>query len=643
VPAMLDTVDSERWSLTEARRAAAAIRAAALGRQAAATLRPRVVGVVRSRAPLPLLLYVAARDGLVVTQDGGGFAVLRRPAVHGPDRSGGYGLRLLRCLDRNWEFVVLTVPAASGLLVAGFAALIPAARIVGLVAALAVLVWVAACLTGSLIVVQLGWVARLGAPSTSGRGRAAEWLPGYHWSVPLVHQPDPERVDELLRLLTDRLVALVQADVRAAVAGTARVDRPQVTETLVVITTGVSTAAARGAIAESLLAIPDYPGAGDVIVLASPGRLERVPRRPVTGGGFLLIYALGLAVALAVCASFVAETEAAACRPSACAGRPATYALALRWLLQRMLFTDPPGLSPGTARSVVLGWLISLASGMLVLVAVVAARQELARNRRTVQEHDETLNAIVDTGRVLILVVSAVERDAVLDAVRLQVGRRAVTDTSGERTVHRLGTVAGTELMLAQAGEQGTATAAGMLISADRVIKQCRPDFVMLAGICYGLRPDEGQRIGDIVVARRVQGLDQRRATDALARPTIYRGVNVGVSPLLLDRFQAAQTTWSGARVHIGTVLSGNLLVDSEKVIALLRTDFPDAIAGEMEGAGVHEASTLDTRPDWIMVKGISDWGYHKSDRDQRRAAANAADYLVHVVLGGGFRAEEFR
>jgi nucleoside phosphorylase len=83
--------------------------------------------------------------------------------------------------------------------------------------------------------------------------------------------------------------------------------------------------------------------------------------------------------------------------------------------------------------------------------------------------------------------------------------------------------------------------------------------------------------------------------------------------------------------------------VASTAVVALLREDFPDAIAGEMEGAGVHEASTLDTRPDWIMVKGISDWGYHKSDRDQRRAAANAADYLVHVVLGGGFRSKRAR
>ena len=614
------------------------MRAAPLGRQAAATLRPRATGLARSRAPLPLLLYVAARDGLVVSQDGGGFAVLRRPGVHRPVRSGGYGLRLLRWLDANWEFVVLGGPAAVGLLVAMAAAPFPATRAVGLVAALSVVVWVSGWLTGSLLVVQFGWVARLGAPATAERGRAAEFLPGYHWSVPLLHQPDPERVDELVKLLTERLTGLLHADAQAATAGTARIDRPQVTETLVVLTTGISTAAARGAMAESLLAVPDYRGAGDVIVLASPGRLERVPRRPVTGGGFLLVYALGLAVALVVCALLVADTEAAACRPSTCAGRPATYVTALRWLLQRLLLRDPPGLSPGTVRSSVLGWLVSAASVMLVLVAAVAVRQELVRNRRAREEHDESIRAVLATARVLVLVATAVERDAVLAAVRRQVGRRAVVDTSGERTVHRLGSVAGTELVLAQAGEAGTATAAGMLVSADRVIRQCRPDFVVLTGVCYGLRPDEGQRVGDVVVARRVQGLEPRKETDLASRPTIYRGVNVGVSPRLLDRFQAGQSTWSGARVHFGTVLSGNLLVNSEAVVARLRADFPDAIAGEMEGTGLHEASTLDTRPEWIMVKAISDWGHHKTDRDQRTAAGNAADYVVHVVLGGGLR-----
>src|SRR5262249_52201311 len=158
----------------------------------------------------------------------------------------------------------------------------------------------------------------------------------------------------------------------------------------------------------------------------------------------------------------------------------------------------------------------------------------------------------VTAARVLILVVTPGERDAVIAAVRRRVGRDPVIDHTGERVGYALGSVSGTELVLVQAAEQGTLTAAGMLSTAKDAIAHCRPDYVILTGICYGLRPDEGQQLGDIVVARRVHNIDHRKVTD---RYVIRRGVNVGCSPGLLDRFQAGAAAWSGPRVQVGTVL----------------------------------------------------------------------------------------
>ncbi|HEY4007432.1 MAG TPA: hypothetical protein VGM60_19925, partial [Pseudonocardia sp.] len=143
---------------------------------------------------------------------------------------------------------------------------------------------------------------------------------------------------------------------------------------------------------------------------------------------------------------------------------------------------------------------------------------------------------------------------------------------------------------------------------------------------------------GDVVIGRRVQNLDHRKVTDDDKRPIIYRGVNVGCSPGLLDRFQAALSSWQGVRVHIGTVLTSNTLVNSKTVVAQLRVDFPDAIAGEMEAAAVHEAATLGVKPDWIMVKGVSDWGYCKASHGQPQAARSAADFVTHVVASGALR-----
>jgi nucleoside phosphorylase len=376
-----------------------------------------------------------------------------------------------------------------------------------------------------------------------------------------------------------------------------------------------------------------------VILLASPGRLERVLPRRVTGGRFLLLYLSGLGLAVTASAGFVARHEAASCLARfSCAGRPASYGTAVHWLVQRLLFTDPSGLAPGTLRDAVLGWLISAGSAVLLVVGMMATRQEIARNRRVSLDYAERVSAAAAAARVLILVVTDPERDAVLAAAHRLSGTLASTDTSGDRVIYSLGRVAGTEVMLARASEQGTASAAGMPDTARAAIRHCRPDYVILTGICYGLRPDQGQQVGDVIVAQRVHHIDPRKVTDHPAQPVIPRGVNAGCSPRLLDRFNDGLRTWTAARAHTGTVLCSSMLVNSRTVVAQLRRDYPDAIAGEMEGIAVYEAAAQDPKPDWIMVKAISDWGHAKTDRAHAIAAGNAADLVLHVIAGGGLR-----
>lgn len=617
------------WSFADARRAAAEVHAAELGQQAAGTARPRgVVGLVRSRAPLPLLLYVAARDGLVVEQDSGGFAVLQPPLVDGPNRSGGYGRWMLRALDRHWDMVVFATPPALSVGVAAATVPFPTTRLGGVVAVLLGVVWIAAVMTATLVH-QFGWMSRMGAPSTRKHSRTAESLPGYHWSVPLVHQPDPDRVDELVRLMTDRLRHLVLAKAQDSVRGKASISG-RVTEMLVVLTGGITTQRTHTALADSLHASRDHPNDGGTIVLDGPSKMKKAPEWPISGGRFLFLYILGIAVAIAACARFVADYESDACETS-CTGQPATYDVALKWLLHRLYFSDG-SILPLTTRATIIGLLVSVIALMGVLVATVAIRQELLRNRQNIEQHKGTLTDMTKRACTLILVVTEKERDAVLNAVQERTNKAATPIQDGSRTAFLLGSVGNTRVLLAQSGEQGIAAAAGMLVSALRLIEHLDPDYVILTGICYGLRRDEGQQIGDIIVGRRVQGVDHRKVTET---GIIHRGVNVGCSPVLLDRFQAAQVTWAGSRVHIGTILTSNTLVNSTALVKELRSQFPDAIAGEMEGIGVAEATMEEFKPDWIVVKAISDWGYDKTDDRQIEAAHNVAKFLVGVLASG--------
>ena len=64
----------------------------------------------------------------------------------------------------------------------------------------------------------------------------------------------------------------------------------------------------------------------------------------------------------------------------------------------------------------------------------------------------------------------------------------------------------------------------------------------------------------------------------------------------------------------------------------------PEAIGGEMEGAGVYAAAG---KTDWILVKAICDWadGTKHVDKEarQKAAATNAAELVVEAIGQGGF------
>jgi hypothetical protein len=61
----------------------------------------------------------------------------------------------------------------------------------------------------------------------------------------------------------------------------------------------------------------------------------------------------------------------------------------------------------------------------------------------------------------------------------------------------------------------------------------------------------------------------------------------------------------------------------------------PEAIGGEMEGAGLYVACQ-DKKVDWILVKGICDWADGEKGQDkesrQKTAASNAAAFVVHTL-----------
>jgi nucleoside phosphorylase len=110
------------------------------------------------------------------------------------------------------------------------------------------------------------------------------------------------------------------------------------------------------------------------------------------------------------------------------------------------------------------------------------------------------------------------------------------------------------------------------------------------------------------------------------------RGATREAGPVLLSRARANAIIWDKAPLDFGTVASGEKLVDDVNFREKLKKLQPGPIAGDMEAWGLsavcHEAQTQ-----FIMVKGICDWGMHKEKDNQDIAARNACAFVLDALI----------
>jgi nucleoside phosphorylase len=106
---------------------------------------------------------------------------------------------------------------------------------------------------------------------------------------------------------------------------------------------------------------------------------------------------------------------------------------------------------------------------------------------------------------------------------------------------------------------------------------------------------------------------------------------------MLLNWVSHAETDWpeTSPEIKKGLVLSGDKLVDNQDFRDRLLEMEPDAIGGEMEGAGVYVASQ-SAKIEWLLIKAVCDWadGNKATNKNelQTQAAKAAADFTVQVL-----------
>jgi nucleoside phosphorylase len=238
--------------------------------------------------------------------------------------------------------------------------------------------------------------------------------------------------------------------------------------------------------------------------------------------------------------------------------------------------------------------------------------------------------------RVTVLVtVNNNETQAVLDAFMGPANHAPLIDKAGV-TYADLGTYAGMRIVQTTA-EMGSG---GLGASQQRVkdaIAHWRPNIIIAVGVAFGA-DETKQRIGDVLVAKQIQDYNLERInSDGTITP---RGDKPACSDSLLNRIrqidalkQRTDPDWP--KLHFGLLLSGEKLVDNLDYREHLKNLHAEAIGGEMEGIGLY-VSAYRQKVDWILVKGICDWGHEKNRGDKninQRIAAKSAATVVKAAL----------
>lgn len=191
--------------------------------------------------------------------------------------------------------------------------------------------------------------------------------------------------------------------------------------------------------------------------------------------------------------------------------------------------------------------------------------------------------------------------------------------------------------------EQGVINPASMPL-VSQLVSKLSPAAVVMVGIAFGADKRK-QKIGDVLVSDKILQYDSQKI---LANKTEYKELPKEVGFQLLNAFKEYRE-WEHylpngerATVHIGSVLTGSRLVNNYEYRTQLLNDFANfkPIGGEMEAQGIYSMCRLHGIAEWIIVKGICDWGYKKGvsskDMDQKIAANAAVEYCFYVFSRDG-------
>lgn len=236
--------------------------------------------------------------------------------------------------------------------------------------------------------------------------------------------------------------------------------------------------------------------------------------------------------------------------------------------------------------------------------------------------------------QVLFLTVNDWERTALLAEIKSINNKNELLRGKIKEQIYRIGFFGSYCVAQVDTSMGSTKPRNATITIMDAVNELENLKVVFLIGIAYGLNK-KNQRLGDVLVAESIFPYENQKL---IKNDNIYRGDSIPAGANLCNVFRSYREDWQEplyegrlVAVHQGQVLSGEKLVNDPCFVSKVKTDFPVAIGGEMEGVGGYNA--VSSPREVILVKSICDWADgDKDDHAQPFAAFTAVSLTKHIL-----------
>lgn len=215
------------------------------------------------------------------------------------------------------------------------------------------------------------------------------------------------------------------------------------------------------------------------------------------------------------------------------------------------------------------------------------------------------------------------------------VNEAGVRVTVARPIVYYVGSFGSLNVVLIQCAQGSMGPSASEILTA-RAIQDWKPMAVICVGVGFATNTSDLSP-GDVLVSELLCPYEHRKIypdgrTQCRAHPLV-------ASENLLKEFHS-NPEWTFEQherlptiePHYGALLTGEKLINNLAFRDQLLDLYPDAIGGEMEGAGIAAAAIASGVP-WIVVKGVMDWADgNKNDAYKILGAAAAAEFVYKTL-----------